>query len=63
MADAVPAAAGLCASCCWAEAVRSGRGSTFVLCGRFRDDPRFAKYPRLPIVACVGYDPGPPSDR
>ena len=50
------AGAGLCESCEWAHTVRSGRGAVFLLCGRFADDARFPKYPRLPVVSCIGYE-------
>jgi len=46
---------GLCADCRHAERVRSSKGSLFLLCGLSRSDPRFAKYPRLPVLACGGY--------
>jgi len=49
-------AIGLCAACVHARPVVSGRGSTFWLCGRSADDPRFPKYPRLPVVRCVGFE-------
>lgn len=58
MAAEVPA--GLCASCVWRRDVRSAR-AVFVLCRRGLDDPAFAKYPRLPVLACRGYEPQPPS--
>jgi len=35
--------------------VRSARGSGFWLCGLHDRDPRFAKYPPLPVRACAGY--------
>jgi hypothetical protein len=47
--------AGLCASCVHAQDVTSARGSQFVLCRLSATDPRFPKYPRLPVVACAGY--------
>ncbi len=47
--------AGLCASCSFARRIRSHRGSAFVLCERSRSDRRFVRYPRLPMVQCVGY--------
>jgi len=50
---------GLCASCRHAERVVSGRGSEFVLCALSRVDGRYPKYPRLPVVACDGYEPEP----
>ena len=48
---------GLCSLCRHAQELRSGRGSTFVLCGLSRNDPGFVKYPRLPVLACKGYVP------
>jgi hypothetical protein len=47
--------AGLCASCVHVKVVTSSTGSTFVLCSLAATDRRFAKYPRLPVVACGGY--------
>lgn len=52
-------AAGLCEACVHARAVTSARGSTFWLCGRSADDPRFPKYPRLPVLRCPGFEPSP----
>jgi hypothetical protein len=37
--------------------VESARGSVFWLCAQSADDPRFAKYPRLPVLRCVGFAP------
>lgn len=49
--------AGLCETCAWAVAVRSGRGSTFLRCRRSESEPRrFAKYPRLPRLECDGFE-------
>jgi hypothetical protein len=50
-----PLPAGLCASCAYAWRVESSRGSVFYLCKRSALDPRFAKYPRLPVRECSGY--------
>jgi GNAT superfamily N-acetyltransferase len=36
--------------------VDSARGSRFYLCGRSHTDPRFPKYPRLPVRDCAGYE-------
>ncbi len=47
---------GLCASCVHARRVTSGRGPTFVLCGRSQSDASYPKYPRLPVVRCDGYE-------
>ena len=52
---------GLCATCRHAEVITSDRGSQFLLCGLSRSDPRFAKYPRLPVLACSGWTPKSPA--
>jgi hypothetical protein len=50
---------GLCAICLHARRVRSSRDAEFWLCGRSAVDPRFPKYPSLPVVRCPGYEPEP----
>ena len=35
---------------------RSDRGSVFYLCMLSSTDPRFPKYPRLPVLSCAGYE-------
>lgn len=49
---------GLCESCTWKRDVAAAR-STFVLCARGLTDPAYARYPRLPVLACPGYEPIP----
>jgi hypothetical protein len=52
-----PTAAGLCDSCRHQQIVRNTRGSAFSLCRRSRSQPeRFARYPRLPVAECAGYE-------
>ena len=46
--------AGLCATCEHLRVVASKR-SVFVRCGLADTDPRFPKYPPLPVVVCAGY--------
>lgn len=53
--------AGLCATCAHARRIESARGSQFMLCGRSATDPRFPKYPRLPVITCGGYQQTPES--
>ena len=53
---------GLCATCRHARTIQNARGSQFVLCELSRTDPRFARYPRLPVTACAGFEPGRQSD-
>lgn len=54
---AVPASAGECALCMQARAIATRRGSVFVLCGRAAADATFARYPRLPMRGCRGFEP------
>jgi hypothetical protein len=54
--DEARAYAGLCADCRFAKVNRSDRGAVFYQCGKSFEDPRFPKYPRLPVHACPGYE-------
>jgi hypothetical protein len=54
--------AGLCDTCRHQRIVRTTRGSAFSLCERSRTDPRFPRYPRLPVVECDGYQPDEPRE-
>jgi|HubBroStandDraft_4_1064222.scaffolds.fasta_scaffold08431_6 hypothetical protein len=47
---------GLCAACRHARRLESDRGSVFWRCELSATDPRFPKYPRLPVVECEGYE-------
>jgi hypothetical protein len=47
---------GLCQTCRHARIVSNVRGSTFYLCQLSEIDPRFTKYPRLPVIRCEGYE-------
>jgi hypothetical protein len=48
---------GLCGTCRHSRIVETRRGSTFRLCERSATDARFPRYPSLPVLACVGYEP------
>jgi hypothetical protein len=50
---------GLCLTCQFSRVVVSDRGSRFYFCERSKTDRRFPRYPPLPVVACVGYEPVP----
>jgi hypothetical protein len=47
---------GLCDLCRHQRIVGNTRGSTFSLCERSKFDARFPKYPRLPVLECVGFE-------
>ncbi len=48
---------GLCESCANVKIVDTRKGSRFFLCQLSEVDPRFPKYPRIPVLACAGYAP------
>ena len=35
--------------------IRNTRGSVFSMCELSKTDPRYPKYPRLPVKECRGY--------
>jgi hypothetical protein len=47
---------GLCASCRHVRRVETERGSVFYRCAKAATDPRFRKYPPLPVLRCEGYE-------
>jgi len=49
------ASPGLCATCRHLQLVGSRR-SVFVRCGLSDADPRFPRYPPLPVRACAGWE-------
>lgn len=55
--DEARAYAGLCADCRFTRVMQSDRGTVFYQCGKSFEDPAFAKFPRLPVLACPGYAP------
>ncbi len=48
---------GLCETCANVRVVETRKGSRFYLCMLSETDPRFPKYPRLPVHRCHGYQP------
>jgi len=60
-----PVFSGLCADCAFSRVINTDR-SMFYLCERGLTDPRFGKYPQLPVMGCPGYQrlvpPGPAAD-
>ena len=51
---------GLCFTCRHARVVDS-RTSRYWMCELSAADPRFPKYPRLPVLACDGFAPKEPA--
>ncbi|HVX43185.1 MAG TPA: hypothetical protein VHC49_04850 [Mycobacteriales bacterium] len=52
----LPVEPGLCARCRYALLRPTRRGTTYLRCTRAEWDERLAKYPRLPVRSCPGYE-------
>jgi hypothetical protein len=48
--------AGLCEHCAFHSIVVSSRKELFHLCGKSKSDGAFPKYPRIPVVHCLGFE-------
>ena len=48
---------GLCFGCRYARAITARANNCYWRCERSAVDTRFPKYPRLPLLACDGYEP------
>lgn len=49
--------AGLCPECVHRKVIVSDKGSQFTMCQLSKQNPRFPKYPRLPVRTCPGFQP------
>ena len=49
----------LCGSCRHVRRLGRDGGPTYFLCTRHRTDPRFARYPRIPVRRCCGFAAAP----
>ena len=49
--------------CRHVQVVTSARGSRFYLCRLSFSDPRFPRYPPIPVLQCGGYQPAPEGPR
>jgi hypothetical protein len=50
---------GLCDRCRHQHLVRNTRGSVFSLCERSRTEPEYPRYPPVPVLRCLGFEPAP----
>ena len=48
-------AAGGCVSCVYARLIRAKANDVYYFCERSVNDPRYARYPRLPMLTCEGH--------
>src|SRR5579859_4495917 len=47
---------GLCQTCRHAKLNQTRRGTAYLRCGRAAWDERLVRYPRLPVLACPGFE-------
>jgi hypothetical protein len=52
---------GICDSCRHQKLVSNTRGAVFSLCLRSRQERRYPRYPRTPVLRCPGHEPAPES--
>jgi len=50
-----PGPSGLCPGCANVQVIISGKGSRFYLCRLSYADPRFPRYPPVPVIECAGF--------
>jgi len=50
------ARAGLCAACRHLKRIRSDRGPVYYYCRKSETDPRYDKYPPIPVLECPGHE-------
>ena len=55
--------AGLCADCVHPKLNLTRRGTAYLRCLRAEWDDRLPRYPRLPVLDCVGFKPPDPASR
>ena len=53
----LPVDPGLCAECRHALVKGTNRGTVYLRCTRASWDDSLVKYPRLPVIGCVGFEP------
>ncbi len=51
---------GLCARCVHGRLNETRRGTAYLRCLKALTDERFARYPRLPVLQCPGFERAPP---
>ena len=54
--DREAARLGLCATCRFGRVFRSGKGVTYVSCERSKIDPRYPRFPTVPVLECAGFE-------
>ncbi len=53
---------GLCGACLHAAVKGTNRGTAYLRCTRAAWDASLVKYPRLPVIGCVGFEPSDGED-
>ena len=51
----IPVDPGLCGVCQYVSKNETRRGTVYFRCTRAAWDARLVRYPRLPVLACVGF--------
>jgi hypothetical protein len=59
--NALGARAGICVDCVHPKVNLTRRGTGYLRCLRAEWDERLPRYPRLPVLDCVGFEPREPT--
>jgi hypothetical protein len=54
---------GLCATCRHVKTLASPKASVFYMCMKSDTDPKFRRYPALPVLKCSGYEKADPTPK
>ena len=57
LSPVLPVEPGLCGLCGHALIKGTNRGTAYLRCTRASWDDSLVKYPRLPVIGCVGFEP------
>ena len=45
----------LCERCTYMKPIVSGKGAVFFQCLKYCEDASYSKYPRMPVLHCLGF--------
>jgi hypothetical protein len=63
VSSVLPVDPGLCGACRHASVKGTNRGTAYLRCTRAAWDDSLKRYPRLPVIGCVGFEPASGEDQ
>ena len=62
LSPVLPVDPGLCRTCLHASVKATNRGTAYLRCTRAAWDDSLVRYPRLPVIGCIGFEPAEGED-